>query len=184
MIRGNSVYEMFSPSLSVSTSKTQSHSNSTSKSTSDESRRSATSRSATCLRDSGVPAETGGGHETSTTTTVVLRKSAINNSLLDLTTDSSGHGSHHDARGHHHDRGHHPGHHAEKMARRGSVGSLDSGMSVSFHNTSAATATGNGNGKLKYAANSKQTGCKGLNRIEKLQFSGTVQALLSRPTCW
>ena len=137
---------MFSPSLSVSTSKVQSQSNSTSKSASDESRRSATSRSATCLRDSGVPAETGSGHETSTTTTVVLRKSAINNSLLDLTTDSSGHGSHHDPRGHHHDRGHH---HAEKMARRGSVGSLDSGMSVSFHNTSAATATGNnGNGKL------------------------------------
>jgi len=140
-----SVVSTTSLSSNVSTSKTQSHSNSTSKSTSDESRRSATSRSATCLRDSGVPAETGGGHETSTTTTVVLRKSAINNSLLDLTTDSSGHGSHHDARGHHHDRGHHPGHHAEKMARRGSVGSLDSGMSVSFHNTSAATATGNGN---------------------------------------
>ena len=39
---------------------------------------------------------------------VVLRKSAINNSLLDL-TDAS-----------------------EKMARRGSVGSLDSGMSISF----------------------------------------------------
>ena len=46
---------------------------------------------------------------------VVMRKSAINNSLLDL-TDSS-----------------------EKMARRGSVGSLDSGMSVSFQSNSMFT---------------------------------------------
>ena len=44
--------------------------------------------------------------------TVVMRKSAINNSLLDL-TDAS-----------------------EKMARRGSVGSLDSGMSISFQSNS------------------------------------------------
>ena len=43
---------------------------------------------------------------------VVMRKSAINNSLLDL-TDAS-----------------------EKMARRGSVGSLDSGMSISFQSNS------------------------------------------------
>ena len=73
-------------------------------------------------RDSGI-------NEESTTTTssdivmrsasgatnhsgVVMRKSAINNSLLDL-TDAS-----------------------EKMARRGSVGSLDSGMSISFQSNS------------------------------------------------
>merc|ERR1711860_398652 len=43
---------------------------------------------------------------------VVMRKSAINNSLLDL-TDAS-----------------------EKIARRGSVGSLDSGMSISFQSNS------------------------------------------------
>jgi IQ motif/SEC7 domain-containing protein len=46
---------------------------------------------------------------------VVLRKSAINNSLLDL-ADSS-----------------------EKMARRGSVGSLDSGMSISFQSNSVGS---------------------------------------------
>jgi len=46
------------------------------------------------------------------TGTVVMRKSAINNSLLDL-TDAS-----------------------EKIARRGSVGSLDSGMSISFQSNS------------------------------------------------
>merc|ERR1719350_1618818 len=50
---------------------------------------------------------------------VVLRKSAINNSLLDL-TDAS-----------------------EKMARRGSVGSLDSGMSISFVQSGATPATVN-----------------------------------------
>ena len=50
--------------------------------------------------------------------TVVLRKSAINNSLLDL-TDAS-----------------------EKMTRRGSVGSLDSGMSISFVQTGATANTG------------------------------------------
>ncbi len=46
---------------------------------------------------------------------VVLRRSAINNSLLDL-SDTAG----------------------EKMTRRGSVGSLDSGMSVSFQSNSVA----------------------------------------------
>merc|ERR1712020_454540 len=50
---------------------------------------------------------------------VVLRKSAINNSLLDL-TDAS-----------------------EKMARRGSVGSLDSGMSISFVQSGATPNSGN-----------------------------------------
>ena len=60
---------------------------------------------------------------------VVLRRSAINNSLLDLSEAS-----------------------AEKMTRRASVGSLDSGMSVSFQSTSvnsfqlaAAQAAANGN---------------------------------------
>ena len=48
---------------------------------------------------------------------VVLRKSAINNSLLDL-TDAS-----------------------EKMTRRGSVGSLDSGMSISFVQSGATPTT-------------------------------------------
>lgn len=51
--------------------------------------------------------------------TVVLRKSAINNSLLDL-TDAS-----------------------EKMTRRGSVGSLDSGMSISFVQSGATPNPGN-----------------------------------------
>jgi hypothetical protein len=46
---------------------------------------------------------------------VVLRKSAINNSLLDLADPS------------------------EKMARRGSVGSLDSGMSISFQSNSVGS---------------------------------------------
>ena len=46
---------------------------------------------------------------------VVLRKSAINNSLLDL-ADSN-----------------------DKMARRGSVGSLDSGMSISFQSNSVGS---------------------------------------------
>ena len=50
---------------------------------------------------------------------VVLRKSAINNSLLDL-TDAS-----------------------EKMARRGSVGSLDSGMSISFVQSGATPNSSN-----------------------------------------
>ena len=50
---------------------------------------------------------------------VVLRKSAINNSLLDL-TDAS-----------------------EKMARRGSVGSLDSGMSISFVQSGATPNSNN-----------------------------------------
>lgn len=50
---------------------------------------------------------------------VVLRKSAINNSLLDL-TDAS-----------------------EKMARRGSVGSLDSGMSISFVQSGVTSTTVN-----------------------------------------
>ena len=48
---------------------------------------------------------------------VVLRRSAINNSLLDL-SDAT----------------------AEKMTRRGSVGSLDSGMSVSFQSTNTVVA--------------------------------------------
>ena len=48
---------------------------------------------------------------------VVLRKSAINNSLLDLSDM------------------------AEKMARRGSVGSLDSGMSISFQSSSQLATT-------------------------------------------
>ena len=52
---------------------------------------------------------------------VVMRKSAINNSLLDL-TDSS-----------------------EKMARRGSVGSLDSGMSISFQSNSMFTSNNHNN---------------------------------------
>ena len=50
-----------------------------------------------------------------------MRKSAINNSLLDL-TDSS-----------------------EKMARRGSVGSLDSGMSISFQSNSMFTSNNHNN---------------------------------------
>lgn len=55
---------------------------------------------------------------------VVLRRSAINNSLLDLSEAS-----------------------AEKMTRRGSVGSLDSGMSVSFQSTSVGSfCVANGNG--------------------------------------
>ena len=53
-----------------------------------------------------------GSASTSNGSAVVMRKSAINNSLLDL-TDAS-----------------------EKMARRGSVGSLDSGMSISFQSNS------------------------------------------------
>ena len=53
-----------------------------------------------------------GSASTSNGSGVVMRKSAINNSLLDL-TDAS-----------------------EKMARRGSVGSLDSGMSISFQSNS------------------------------------------------
>ena len=51
-------------------------------------------------------------------TAVVLRKSAINNSLLDLTDPS------------------------EKLTRRGSVGSLDSGMSISFVQSGATPITG------------------------------------------
>ena len=58
-------------------------------------------------------------HPQSNGNAVVLRKSAINNSLLDL-TDAS-----------------------EKMARRGSVGSLDSGMSISFVQSGATPATVN-----------------------------------------
>ena len=58
---------------------------------------------------------TSSGANASNGSAVVMRKSAINNSLLDL-TDSS-----------------------EKMARRGSVGSLDSGMSVSFQSNSMFT---------------------------------------------
>ena len=64
------------------------------------------------LRTSG---STPSGGATNNGSVVVMRKSAINNSLLDL-TDSS-----------------------EKMARRGSVGSLDSGMSVSFQSNSMFT---------------------------------------------
>jgi len=83
------------------------------------------SRSTSVLtgRDSG----NGGDHDGQ----VVLRKSAINNSLLDL-TDSTGA--------------------ADKMARRGSVGSLDSGMSVSFshHNTSSTAAAANGSHGLTH----------------------------------
>jgi len=55
---------------------------------------------------------TGSAVSTGNGSTVVMRKSAINNSLLDL-TDAS-----------------------EKLARRGSVGSLDSGMSISFQSNS------------------------------------------------
>merc|ERR1719412_271065 len=54
---------------------------------------------------------------------VVLRRSAINNSLLDL-SDAT----------------------AEKMTRRGSVGSLDSGMSVSFQSNTVAGSFCIGNG--------------------------------------
>ena len=89
---------------------------------------SASSKSTTCLatnRDSGIndSAELRSSTSTSTVTDgVVLRKSAINNSLLDL-TDAS-----------------------EKLTRRGSVGSLDSGMSISFQTTNGtdprATAAG------------------------------------------
>ncbi|TRY74504.1 hypothetical protein TCAL_01663 [Tigriopus californicus] len=54
---------------------------------------------------------------------VQLRRSAINNSLLDLTEGT-----------------------AEKMTRRGSVGSLDSGMSISFQSNSVGSfCIGNGN---------------------------------------
>ena len=49
----------------------------------------------------------------------MLRRSAINNSLLDL-SDAT----------------------AEKMTRRGSVGSLDSGMSVSFQSTNTVGVPG------------------------------------------
>uniref|UniRef100_A0A0K2SYQ3 Putative LOC100863984 [Apis florea] n=1 Tax=Lepeophtheirus salmonis TaxID=72036 RepID=A0A0K2SYQ3_LEPSM len=48
---------------------------------------------------------------------VVLRKSAINNSLLDLNDSSA----------------------SDKLNRRGSVGSLDSGMSISFQSNSASS---------------------------------------------
>ena len=51
----------------------------------------------------------------------MLRRSAINNSLLDL-SDAT----------------------AEKMTRRGSVGSLDSGMSVSFQSTNTVGVAGGG----------------------------------------
>jgi IQ motif/SEC7 domain-containing protein len=74
-----------------------------------------TESSATCTSSdilmrssSGVTGSTSNG----TGSAVVMRKSAINNSLLDL-TDAS-----------------------EKLARRGSVGSLDSGMSISFQSNS------------------------------------------------
>jgi IQ motif/SEC7 domain-containing protein len=53
---------------------------------------------------------------------IVLRRSAINNSLLDLSDPS-----------------------AEKMTRRGSVGSLDSGMSVSFQSNSVTGSFSIGN---------------------------------------
>lgn len=54
---------------------------------------------------------------------VLLRRSAINNSLLDL-SDAN----------------------ADKMTRRGSVGSLDSGMSISFQSNSVGSfSIGNGN---------------------------------------
>jgi hypothetical protein len=56
------------------------------------------------------------------TAAVVMRKSGINNSLLDL-TDAS-----------------------EKLARRGSVGSLDSGMSISFQSNSMFNGNGPNNG--------------------------------------
>ncbi len=46
-----------------------------------------------------------------------MRRSAINNSLLDLSEATM----------------------AEKVARRGSVGSLDSGMSISFQSTSVGS---------------------------------------------
>lgn len=38
---------------------------------------------------------------------------------------------------------------AEKPQRRGSVGSLDSGMSISFQSTSASTGSRNGDSKLR-----------------------------------
>merc|ERR1711997_242288 len=64
---------------------------------------------------------TSSGANASNGSAVVMRKSAINNSLLDL-TDSS-----------------------EKMARRGSVGSLDSGMSISFQSNSMFTSNNHNN---------------------------------------
>ena len=63
---------------------------------------------------------------------VVMRKSAINNSLLDL-TDSS-----------------------EKMARRGSVGSLDSGMSISFQSNSMFTSNNHNNSHQQSSQNRNQ----------------------------
>ena len=48
---------------------------------------------------------------------MLLRRSAINNSLLDLSEATL----------------------AEKMTRRGSVGSLDSGMSISFQSNSVGS---------------------------------------------
>ena len=63
---------------------------------------------------------------------VVMRKSAINNSLLDL-TDAS-----------------------EKMTRRGSVGSLDSGMSISFVQSGATPNAGSAQ-THRYLNNGHQT---------------------------
>ena len=73
------------------------------------------------MRHSGGSSNTnraGGHRHQSNGNAVVLRKSAINNSLLDL-TDAS-----------------------EKMTRRGSVGSLDSGMSISFVQSSTTNGGG------------------------------------------
>ncbi len=73
---------------------------------------------------------------------VVLRKSAINNSLLDLTDV------------------------AEKMARRGSVGSLDSGMSISFQSSSQlATAAG--------GSSSRQSSSTGVNQNQQHNSSSS-----------
>ena len=73
---------------------------------------------------SGTSMSHAGGHGASGSSNggVVLRRSAINNSLLDL-SDAT----------------------AEKMNRRGSVGSLDSGMSVSFQSTSVGSYGMGGN---------------------------------------
>eukprot|EP00096_Caligus_rogercresseyi_P015857 TRINITY_DN833_c1_g1_i1.p1 TRINITY_DN833_c1_g1~~TRINITY_DN833_c1_g1_i1.p1 ORF type:complete len:759 (-),score=278.61 TRINITY_DN833_c1_g1_i1:190-2466(-) len=75
-------------------------------------------------RDSGIndpdtpPEASSSLRPPSSSSGVVLRKSAINNSLLDLNESSSA---------------------SEKLNRRGSVGSLDSGMSISFQSNSASS---------------------------------------------
>lgn len=73
-------------------------------------------------------------HHHTSSNGVVLRRSAINNSLLDL-SDAT----------------------AEKLTRRGSVGSLDSGMSVSFQSNSVAGSYCIGNGTAAGAMNSNGT---------------------------